>query len=127
MASDRHAEDQRRRVDIVLPGWFKLRLTKGGWQVPCRIGYEGETGWYAVIDGFSHQPNPDPWLAEGVSDVHAYGHKISHTEYEDLLSLKVWAGIHARNHPALWPHRRIDPMQLRPLFPRTQPQWTPTP
>jgi len=124
MGSERHADRQRRRVDVVEPGWFKLRLTKGGWQVPCRIGFDADRGWYAVIDGCPHSPNDDPWLAEGVSDIHAYGLKIDHEEYEHLLSIKVWAQVHQHDHPALWPQRRIDPAQLRPLFPRKPATWT---
>lgn len=126
MTNPRHSADQRRAVDVVEPGYFRMRLVRGGWQVPCKIE-RGAAGWQATIDGFTHPPDPDPWRAEGVSGIHAYGERIDRQTYSWLLRVKAWAVENHPDHPALEPRRRMEPSRLRPLYPRTSPQWSQPP
>jgi len=126
VSNPRHAASQARFVDIVEPGYFRLRLVRGGWQVPCRIESTSD-GWQATIDGFTHPANPDPWRAEGVSDIHTYGERIDAKTYSWLLSIKSWAAENNPDHPACWPRRAIDRLNLRPLYPRKPQSWEPPP
>jgi hypothetical protein len=121
MTTDRHASDQRRRVDQVTPGHFKLRLAKLGWMVPARIVLDWTGRYHAVLDGVTYAGNPDPWSAPHVERIHAYGRAIGAAEYDQLLSLKRWAAAHDPDHPCLHPLQAVDPMTLRPM--PTQGTW----
>lgn len=96
------------------PGYFRLRLVKGGWAVPCAIGEDEQTGkWTSIIDEqeISHI---DP-VEAGVFRVWIYGERIEAWQYADLLALKAWAKQAYPDHPCLHPRRAIDPMRLRPI------------
>ena len=114
MTKDRHHDSQRRESDNPMPGWYRLRLCKQGWPVPCLLTYSRD-GWQATIDGEAQEPHPDPWHAPGVADVHHYGQRISEAEYERLLEAKQWALQHQPGHPCLHPRRPIDRNILKPL------------
>jgi len=119
----RHAPSQARAVDVVTPGYYRMPITRGGWSVPCQIELT-TVGWRATIDGFSHAADLDPWRAEGVSSIHAYGEKIDRATFDWLLEVKAWAAKHNPEHPCLWPRRAIDFGKLRPLYPRrTTAKW----
>jgi hypothetical protein len=109
--------DQRpRNVWPPEPGWFRLRLVRGGWPVPAAIRHTID-GWFAVIDGFQHPPADDPAYAEGISDLWTYGDRIEEHEYEYLLALRAHVLTHEPDHPAANPHRAIQPALLRPILP----------
>jgi hypothetical protein len=124
MSGRRHDPAQARVVDRVEPGFYRMRLARGCWRVPCRIlRTDDRLYWFSVIDGFEHEPHASPWIAEGVSMIHTYGEKITQRQYDWLLSIKDWATVHEPDHPSLWPQRRMDPLTLRPLSPRKTPKW----
>lgn len=125
--SDRHAATQARAVWPPSVGLFRLRLTKGGWPVPCVIARTEQGAWYATIDGFTHPAHDDPAQAEGVSDVWTYGQIVTRAEYEWALAMKDHAAAHDPDHPCLNPRRAIERLWLRPLSTQghTTP-WTPT-
>jgi hypothetical protein len=117
---ERHSREQTRRSDVVEPGFYRLRLRRGAWAVPARIVRTDDGEFFAIIDGCEHSPHADPFLAEGVSDVHAYGTKIDEQTYDWLLAVKAHAAAHGPDdHPALNPTRAINPARLSPLQPRT--------
>jgi hypothetical protein len=97
-----------------MPGWYRLRLAKGAWPVPCLVTYTKD-GWQATIDGEAFEPHPDPWHATGVDRVHHYGQRISAAEYDRLLEAKEWARQHQPDHPCLHPRRAIDRLTIKPL------------
>jgi hypothetical protein len=118
MTSELHAARQRRRIDAPEPGYFSMRLVKGGWRVPCRIVHDAH-GWHAEINGEVQPAFPDPYAAPGVSRVHERGLRIDQPTYDRLIALKAYAEAHEPDHPAANPLRAIDPMQLQPIIPRT--------
>ena len=64
----RHLEPPR-QVNTPEPGFFRLRLTKGGPYFGARIVYE---------------PSPD-WIKAGVDRVWEWGESISEEEYQALI------------------------------------------
>lgn len=115
MSRARHAADQARTVWPPAPGLFRLRLTKGGWGVPCRIACTDQGEWFAEVDGCTHRAHPNPALAEGVSDIWTFGEIINRTTFEWLFAMKDHAAAHDPDHPCLNPRRAIDKLRLRPL------------
>jgi hypothetical protein len=107
----RHTPEQARRVDLVEPGYFKLRLVKNGWQVPAQIAREGRD-WFAVLDGTALGMHRDPFQAEQVARIHEYGTRITLCEYVRLLAQKEWSRDHAPDHPCLFPMRPVTPGTL---------------
>lgn len=103
-----------RRVWPPEPGYFRVRLVRGGWQVPAKIEI-ADGKWAVSIDGaYVEEPNADPALA-GAGRVWHYGDIIPEDEYRWLLDLKDAARTLAPSHPCLHPRTPIDPNNLTPL------------
>jgi hypothetical protein len=101
-----------RRIDVIEPGFFRLRLVKGGWKVPARIEFDEGT-WTVTIDGEARSAR-DPYAA-GADYVWTSGEAIEEWQYADLLDLKLWAASAEPTHPCLQPRKRMDPMTLPPV------------
>jgi hypothetical protein len=118
--SERHGKDQARAVWPPEQGYFRLRLARGAWEVPCRIVRTEDGEWFAEIDGCAHASNPDPALAEGISIVWTYGFRTDEADFRWRLAVKAHAAAHGSpDHPALNPRRAISLMRLSPIQPRT--------
>jgi len=113
--TDRHAPSQRRLIWPPSPGWFKLRLVRGGWQVPAMICHHDQIGWWAVLDGEQFAPHDDPAHAPRVSDIWT-GTIIDEATYDWLLAVKAWARQHEPDHPCLSPTKPISHRRLIPHF-----------
>lgn len=93
------------------PGFFRIRLAKRGWAVPCAIAHDPQTGrWTTIIDG-TEKSALDP-VDAGVFRIWLYGTPIEEWQYLDLVALKEWATAHAPDHPCLHAHKPINPMAL---------------
>jgi hypothetical protein len=102
-----------RRIDQPEPGYFLMRLCKGGWEVPARI-QRTETGdWIGTIDGETRQ-HPDPTEA-GVMRIWLSGRTVEAWVYADRDALREWAKVHEPDHPTANPKRPMDAMRLRPV------------
>lgn len=93
------------------PGYFRVRLVKGGPQVPARISRNGET-WSTVIAGVLSVAT-DP-IAAGADYIWHYGTRIGETEYREML---FTTAIASADHPARNPRQPIDISRLKPLKP----------
>jgi hypothetical protein len=114
MPNARHHPSQARAVWPPSPGFFRMRLTKRGWEVPCAIRHDGN-GWCAVIDGCEHPPAALPEHAEGVSDIWTYGTITDEADYRWRLAVKAHAAAHEPDHPACNPRTAINPLTTRML------------
>jgi hypothetical protein len=102
-----------RRIDQPEPGFFTMRLVRGGWQVPCAIAYDEASGlWTATVDGEA-KSHIDPQTA-GVLLIWERGVRIEEWRFRDLEALKAWARGNDPTHPCLSPRHRINPMALTP-------------
>lgn len=98
-----------RRVDVPEPGFFLLRLVKGGVQVAARIIHD-ESGWSAEINGERGPAAADPFEAPGLSKIWTFGLRVDEAEYRYRLDVAQWARAHQPTHPAADPTRPVDPL-----------------
>ncbi len=104
-----------RRVDQPAPGFFLLRLVRGGPHVPAAIMFDG-LQWQAVINGEPREAHADPAFAPDVFRIWHGGRTCTETEYRYRLQLQAWAAKHAPAHPAARPRDRIDLPNLPPVI-----------
>lgn len=99
--------------DAPRPGWWMVRMVRGGPEIPAAI----------VVVQTTHEPG-DPenvmdrspmlvgYLAgEQVSPARIpwqYGRQIDRAEYEHQVSLLRWAQDHEPDHPIAQPSARVD-------------------
>jgi hypothetical protein len=112
-----------RQVGRPEPGFFKLRLVKGGPFVGARIEYgptrdplTGEPldrSWHyaADINGFVDQ-NPRPEPNDDVWKVWEFGQRIDEAEYRFLIADREWAAKHAPELPEATPRKPVDLRQI---------------
>ncbi len=108
------------------PGFFKMRLVRGGPFVGAEIrhgpAHDPETGeeldrswmWEALINGkHVRQPAGDP-LNAGVFRVWESGTEITEAEYRYLIADADWCAKHAPSEPQAQPTRAVRIGELPP-------------
>lgn len=109
-------DERPRVVDQPEPGFFELRLVRGGPLVGARIIHE-QGWWTAWIDGKLCGPaDQDPVRAEGVCRIWNGARRIDRVLYDFRLSTKSWALANEPDHPAANPGEPIDLGRMRSLF-----------
>ncbi len=109
-----------RRTDDPQPGYFKLRLVKGGPFVGAAIFHRSpcdpETGeemdrspmWEAWKNGkIIREPSPDAFTA-GVYEIWMTGLEISEAEYRHLVADREWCRNYAPGSPEANPTKKVD-------------------
>ena len=104
------------RGGLPVPGYFAMKLVRGGPLVPARITLE-EGLWQASIDGKPGLADPDPAQATGVYRIWHSGQRSTPEIHAYLEAVKAWAGKCNPNHPALNPYQPIDNTLLAPVIP----------
>jgi hypothetical protein len=107
-----------RIVDQPQPGFFRLRLVRGGPWVCARIYIP------CPMDPFTGEPTERPRLicAEiNGEDVEAhrvwhFGEPITASEFEFLLAESRWAHRYSPADPKANPRKKIDPLNIPRLF-----------
>lgn len=103
------------------PGFFKLRLVKGGPWVPasitrpctCTIGGDRPPHeWKETCDRFPTLAGEINREEGDIYQIWAYGREISEDEYNHLTALCEWAEKHAPHEPEANPYQAIDPMSM---------------
>lgn len=114
--TERHDASQRRSADVAdaQPGFYRLRLVRDGWQVPCRILHENGQ-WQAEIDGELREAHPQPEHADGLAAIWHGAMIVTESEYRWAVATREHARAHEPDHPSLHPFRPIEPMRLKPL------------
>lgn len=98
------------------PGYFELRLVKGGPLVGARIVCDNGL-WSAWIDGLlCGPPHPDPVYATGVYRIWYSGTRSDEGTYLFRLDLREWALRHDPEHWAARPYQPIALDVRPPLF-----------
>ena len=110
-----------RQIDDPQPGFFKMRLVRGGPFVGACISYgppsDPETGgileersylWEARINGeLVRTPSPDPAKA-GVFRIWHSGTEISEPECRFLIADAEWVRMYAADTPSANPKQPVD-------------------
>ena len=105
-----------RLVDHPEPGFFELRLVRGGPRVPAKIVLVDGL-WGAWINGDPcGDMSADPVAADGVLRIWHAGRRISEQDYQHKLNVKAWAQTHAPDHPAANAERPITLASQPPIF-----------
>ena len=97
-----------RPVNTPQPGWFKMRLVRGGPFVPARIQHRNGL-WWAEIDGQTYEANFDPSYAPEVFRIWHAAEEITETEYQVEIRGRRAPDAPRSNQP-------IDLANLPPLF-----------
>ena len=107
---------QTLRRDVTEPksGYFRQRLVKNGWKVPCRIEQNESGEWRATVDG-ENGPWCADWIEAGVDKIWLYAEEIAEHEYLYLLAMKERADP---DHPSRNPRKAVDYNLLKPIIPR---------
>ncbi|CAB4149860.1 hypothetical protein UFOVP1433_43 [uncultured Caudovirales phage] len=81
-----------RRVDIPTPGWYRVRLAKGGPWIPCRIA-ETDGLWICFVDGTptAKAALPDPWSVPKMEWVN-FSRAMTEAEYLALVAERSATG-----------------------------------
>jgi hypothetical protein len=104
-----------RRVDMPIAGWFRVRLVRNGWKVPALVEQNSEGMWRAIVD---EQPTGwfrDPFKSEDICRVWEFGAQIQEYEYLDLLASKLVA---PPDHPSRNPRVPMNPMTTTLVVPK---------
>jgi hypothetical protein len=101
------APQSTRQSDKPTPGFYVLRLIKGGPWVGGEIRLS-EAQWSAQIDGIWEGPSANPWLLPKLVQLHHYGKFSTESEVQFRIGAKRWAQIHSPSHAAANPKRPID-------------------
>lgn len=104
-----------RKSDTPEPGFYLIRLTRGGPWVGAQITHDDADGWRAMIDGIWSGPSNDPWLVSGLETIHWYGRASTESEVKYRIGLKRWAEIHAPDAPAANPTKAVNLDKLIPF------------
>lgn len=109
---------ERRIVDAPEPGYFAIRMVKGGPLVAARI-YASDHA--CPVTGVAGE-RPRRLLAEiagrdaDVDRVWLYGRPIPEAEYRYLMGVQTWAETNAPRDPAANPSDPIDLNRMESLF-----------
>lgn len=104
-----------RRSDQPVPGYYTLKLCKGGPPVGAEIVHDEIGQWWAMIDDVLHGPATDPFALEALATIHAYGKEATEAEVRWRIDLKRWAVAYAPSHPAANPRRPVNSDTLLPF------------
>lgn len=104
-----------RSVAVPEPGYFAMRLVRGGPTVAARIVHS-EGLWNAVVDGLAYRPASDPAAAEMVFRIWHGAEQITEAGYFLMLRQKADAIAANRNDPAAHPTKKIDLANLPSIF-----------
>ena len=102
------------------PGFFKMRLVKGGPWVPaliyrpCPIEFKPET--FQWIDRVYHLKAEIDGMPTDVDRVWLSGQYIIAAEYLYLRADRAWVRQHAPHLPEATPERPIDISRMTPIF-----------
>lgn len=114
-----------RNLDKPEPGYYRMRLVKGGALVACAIVYgppnDPETGepldrswrWSALIDG-QEAGEPDHQPTANIEWIWTSGEQIDRETYDLMLAQATWDRTYAPKAPAATPRRAI-PLNDMPL------------
>lgn len=117
MAGERRSPVAR-VIDAPRPGYFKMRIVKGGPLVPCEIRYcrprDPATGeelerspmWEAWINGRLHRDPSPSSLSAGVDRIWLHAIEIDEAEFKLMTANKEWAEEHCPSDPAARPTER---------------------
>ena len=104
------------------PGYFLMRLVRGGPQVPARICRilpstdHPEGLWWAEVNGETYASHADPSSAPMVFRIWHGAEFSTAEEYQYRLKLKRWAETHQPDHPAAKPRAKIDRLKTPTIF-----------
>ena len=107
-----------RRIERPEPGFFRLKLTRGGpWVAaiifqPCPIEFEPET--FQAVDRVYHLQAEIDGRPVDLSRIWGYGRRVSMAEYLYLKATSAWARQYAPKAPEANPRQAIDFDSLAP-------------
>lgn len=106
-----------RSVDTPEPGFFRMRLVRGGPWVAAELRRDADGAWTALIDGVPSQPSsPDPAVAADVFRIWHGAEAVTASEHAYLIERAAWARQHSPDSPEATPRQPIRLGRLPPVF-----------
>ncbi len=108
------------RIDKPEPGYFRMRLVKGGPWVgaiifrPCPIEMHPET--FQAVDRWPHLQAEVDGKPAGVDRVWTSGRRVPMAEYLFLRDDRAWAREYAPQSPEANPRQPVNLGALLPIF-----------
>jgi hypothetical protein len=107
-----------------VPGFYRLRLVKGGMPAPVRVELVGEfcpeTGepmedieTVVTVDGVKQ---PFERIDRLIESINIGGQPVTEAEYNYRLDVGQWAKAYAPDDPAADPRSAIDLNRMKPIF-----------
>lgn len=100
--------------DTPLPGFYRLKLIRGGPWVPAQIKHD-EGGWQTMLDGKWSNQSTDPWLLPDMERIHFGGRDTTEAEVNFMLARKRHAEVYEPDSPAANPRKAIDLDKIIPF------------
>lgn len=107
------------------PGFYKIRLVRGGVWVPAEIRYEAPTDpdtGEALDRSHIHIPYINGQVKDGddavkwLDRINVYGQVITENDHDRMVATVDWAKKSAPDLPEANQNRRADLGKMRPLF-----------
>lgn len=104
-----------RQSDTPRPGFYMLRLVRGGPWVGAEIIQDVDGQWTVMVDGVREGPSHNPWILPLLEKVHFYGRVTTESEVRFRVGAARWASIYAPSSAPANPHKPIDIDNLIPF------------
>jgi len=107
-----------RDLETPQPGFYQVRLVRGGHPLPAQITHDAESDTWAIQIGDDTPTSVvgNPWDHPQMERVYYYGRAISEDEHAGLLRLIAWARANDPDHPILTPTIKRALINMPPLF-----------
>lgn len=104
-----------RQSDTPRPGFYLLRLVRGGPWVGAEITRHPDGQFSVMCDGKTEGPSHNPWILPLMERVHFGGRETTESEVRFRVGARRWAEIYAPSSAPANPHKPIDLDSLIPF------------
>lgn len=104
-----------RQSDTPRPGFYLLRLVRGGPWVGAEIIHDADGQWRTMLDGKWEGPSRNPWILPMMEKIHFGGRETTESEVRFRVGAARWAAIYAPSSAPANPHKPIDIDSLIPF------------
>jgi len=106
---------EQRDPDKPEPGFYAVKLVKGGPEVGALIDKVGGFWLAKIEEDWVGEPTDDPQLADGVQQIWLFGRRITAQEHDFMLARAAYARHHDPQSPWANPRKPLDLKSIPPI------------